>query len=50
MSFDIDDSREDEVDTDNHDTVKEEIHKLIEMAATSEGLVNMRVKWESDDM
>ena len=44
MSFCEDSYRVNEEETGNPDTVKEKIHKLIQMAATSEGLVNMRVK------
>ena len=44
MSFGVDDSNVEENETEGSDGVKEEINKLVEMAATPEGLVNIRVK------
>ena len=44
MSFGVDDSNVEENENEGSDGVKEEIKKLVEMAATPEGLVNMRVK------
>ena len=43
MSFGADEDRVNEENTDNHDTVKNDIYQLIQQAATCEGLVNMRV-------
>ena len=50
MSFGIDECNVDIATTENVDSVKEKIKKLIEMAATAEGLVNMRVKLDQSDL
>jgi len=43
MSFGVEEERVNSEIHDNHDTVKEDIYQLIQQAATSEGLINMRV-------
>ena len=50
MSFSVDDCNVDQEETEKSDIIKEEIKNLVEMAATSEGLVNMRVKSDQSDM
>ena len=43
MSVGVEEERVNSEIQDDHDTVKEDIYQLIQQAATSEGLINMRV-------
>ncbi len=43
LSFGVEEERVNSEIQDDHDTVKEDIYQLIQQAATSEGLINMRV-------
>ena len=50
MSFGMDECNVDEGTTESVENVKEEMKKLVEMAATAEGLVNMRVNLDQSDL
>ena len=50
ISFGVDDCNVGGNENEGSDSVKEEIKKLVEMAAILEGLVNMRVKLDQHDL
>ena len=50
MSFGVEEERVNSEIHDNHDTVKEDIYQLIQQAATSEGLINMRVNLDQSKL
>ena len=50
MSFGVDDCNDTEEETNNSDTIEEQMKNIVELAATSEGLVNMRVNLDQSDI
>ena len=50
MSFGVEEDGVNSEITDDHDTAEEDIYRLIEQAATCEGLVNMRINLDQSKL